>query len=273
MNLAFVKMTGAGNDFVCLNNLKDNLSLSKRQIAKICDRHFGVGADGMLIAEKSSISDISYRMRYHNADGGQAEMCGNGARCFANYLRNFCGLSKKRNEVSFMTKAGVIKATFLPNEEVKVQLTAPKNLKLDLPLKLSGGKCKAHSLDTGVPHALIFVQDLEALDISRMGREVRNHEVFRPAGTNVNFVQQTGKNAIRVRTYERGVEDETLACGTGVTAAALVSHLKLGMGKSIKVKVQGGPTLKVAFNVESEKFTDVSLTGPATVCYKGTIEI
>jgi diaminopimelate epimerase len=152
-------------------------------------------------------------------------------------------------------------------------LTQPKDLRLDQWVVLASGKLQVHSLNTGVPHAVIFVPDADQAMVQQLGAEIRHHSQFAPKGTNVNFVQVLGANSIRVRTYERGVEGETLACGTGVTASALISACVHGFTSPIKVQVQGGDVLEVSFTRKESEFTDVKLTGPADFCFEGRIEI
>ena len=262
-------MNGAGNDFVVFDNRELKRNLSTEQIAFLCHRQFGVGADGLLAVEPDS-QGADFRMRYYNADGGEAEMCGNGARCFARYVRPL--KSSSASQVSFRTQAGLIEAEF-HGGEISVQLTAPQQLKLNDSVVLKDRTLIVHSLNTGVPHAVVFVEDLEQTPIVEWGRELRYHAHFSPKGTNVNFVQLLGKNQIRVRTYERGVEGETLACGTGVTASAILAHLVHGVEKPVRVKVQSGDWLGVSFEKSGEDFANVKLQGPAVIVFQGEIEI
>ena len=172
-------------------------------------------ADGMLILEKSKKADLS--MRIFNADGSEAKMCGNGARCAA--------LLSGKKSVSLSTGAGIINANVM-GSCAKIQITEPKNIKLDIPLKINSRLIKVNFIDTGVPHVVVFVNGIEKIDVDNIGQSIRNHVKFSPAGTNVNFVQILGRNLIQIRTYERGVEGETLACGTGSTASAVIFALK-----------------------------------------------
>lgn len=269
MRLAFVKMNGAGNDFVLLDNRSREISLSREQIERLCDRHRGVGADGLLLVEPPATPAAQLRMRYYNRDGGEAEMCGNGARCFARFARRLgaCGTS-----VAFDTKAGLVRAAF-EGEGVRVALSDPRDLKLGRRIALSRGETEVHSVNTGVPHAVVFVDDVEDVDVAALGREIRCHAEFAPSGTNANFIQHLDGGAIRVRTYERGVEAETLACGTGVAASALIAHAQLGMPSPVAVRVQGGDTLEVRFRRSGGRFADVALEGPADFVFEGAIEI
>jgi diaminopimelate epimerase len=268
MKLSFTKMNGAGNDFVMIDNRSRSISLSKTQIAHLCDRHKGVGADGLLLVEPKDSDGADFRMRYYNSDGGEAEMCGNGARCFARYIQK---LGACRDRVSFQTLAGLIRAEF-DGALVKINLSEPQGLKLHDKVKLSIGETEIHSLNTGVPQAVLFVPNADKAMVSSLGNEIRFHPHFSPKGTNVNFVQLLGGNSIRVRTYERGVEGETLACGTGVTASALISSALHGVLSPVSVKVQNGDTLQVSFKREDDRFTEVFLKGPADFTFDGTIE-
>ena len=266
--LKFTKMNGAGNDFVLLDNLDGQLALSAAQIANLCDRHRGVGADGVLIAEQPA-NGADFRMRYYNADGGEAEMCGNGARCFARYVSRITG---KQGAISFETPAGVICAECL-GENVRLAMSEPRDLALDRRIDLPSGGVVAHSVNTGVPHAVVFVEDLEKTDVRGLGAALRYHPHFAPKGTNANFVQITGPAKADVRTYERGVEDETLACGTGVVAVALILHEKHGFSAPVSVRVRGGDTLLVSFEKAGGAYRNVSLTGPADFVFEGQIGI
>jgi diaminopimelate epimerase len=266
--LKFTKMNGAGNDFVLLDNLDRRLDLASAQIARLCDRHRGIGADGVLIVEPPA-NGADFRMRYYNADGGEAEMCGNGARCFARYASRVTG---KAGAITFETPAGVIRAE-CKGENVRLAMSEPRDLTLDREISLAGGSVIAHSVNTGVPHAVVFVQDLENTDVRGLGGALRRHPDFAPKGTNANFAQIIDSRTLAIRTYERGVEDETLACGTGVVAAALILHEKHGAPSPISVRVRGGDTLVVSFRQEAGVYRDVSLTGPADFVFEGQIGI
>jgi diaminopimelate epimerase len=270
MRLSFWKMSGAGNDFICLDNRRKKLRLSRKQIEGLCHRQFGVGADGLLVLEPARTKTADFRMRYYNADGGEAEMCGNGARCFARFVQRVTRTKKKK--ISFDTEAGLVLAEFF-GEQVRVQLTAPQGLQLNQRVKLSTGVSAVHSLNTGVPHVVWFLPDVESIDLLKLGAELRYHEVFQPKGTNVNFAQVLGSGKIRVRTYERGVEAETLACGTGVTAVALIAAKVHGFRSPVSVKVQGGDTLSVYFKDLGEGWAEVQLHGPAAFVYEGEIDV
>jgi len=270
MTLQFTKMNGAGNDFVLVDNRTGTLALDTTTIARLCDRHRGIGADGLLAVEPAE-QGADYRMRYYNADGGEVEMCGNGARCFARFVNRLHGFSL--TTVRFETMAGIIGAEF-QGEQVRLSMSEPHSLALDEALPVSGRTLTVHSLNTGVPHAVVFVEDLENIDIRGDGAALRYHERFAPKGTNANFVQVIAPGKISIRTYERGVEDETLACGTGTVACAIMHHLLHGAASPVQVLVRGGDTLTIGFVQKPDGgFGDVTLTGPGDFVFDGTIDI
>lgn len=269
MDISFTKMNGAGNDFVVVDNRHGALALETAQIAQLCDRHRGVGADGLLAVEPAR-NGADFRMRYYNADGGEAEMCGNGARCFARFAARL--LPSSKDNVSFETEAGVISAQFF-GENVRIAMSEPHSYQPARTLDVAGRPLEVHFLNTGVPHAVVFTDDLESVDIRRDGAAIRYHQAFAPRGTNANFVQVLAPDSIAIRTYERGVEDETLACGTGVCAAALLHHIRTGAPSPIFVKVRGGDTLSVGFEAEGTSFRNVTLCGPADFVFDGKISL
>ena len=266
--LRFTKMNGAGNDFVLLDNRAGDISLSREQIARVCDRHRGVGADGVLLLERPT-NGANFRMRYYNADGGEAEMCGNGARCFARFANRTAG---PLDQLSFETPAGAIGAQ-LVGELVTLQMSEPQDLRLGLEVPLGGEKFSAAYVDSGVPHVVVPVAKIEDVDVRSLGSALRHHPMFAPRGANANFLEERGARAIAIRTYERGVEGETLACGTGVVASALIFAANENVDGPIDVLVRGGDTLQVGFTREGERFRNVTLTGPADFVFDGTIEI
>lgn len=266
--LRFTKMNGAGNDFVMIDNRVGDLRLAADQIAKICDRHRGIGADGVLVLERAA-NGADFRMRYYNADGGEAEMCGNGARCFARYADRVAG---PREKLSFETPAGVIGAE-LHGELVRLAMSEPKDMRLGMTISLPDREVAAHYVNSGVPHVVVPVEDLESVNVRGLGAAIRGHEVFAPKGANVNFLTERGEGQIAIRTYERGVEDETLACGTGVVASALIFSALKKVDGPIGVLVRGGNELQVGFDKAGYLFRDVTLTGPADFVFEGTIEV
>lgn len=265
--IAFTKMVASGNDFVIVDAIshKPYAVCLKRLARQICDRKFGIGADGLLVLEKSKRADI--RMRIFNADGSEAEMCGNGARCAALYIGN--------RRVGIETKAGMVKSQVNGNN-VKIRLTGPAGFKLNIPIRVNRRALQVNFINTGVPHAVIFVEGLEKIDVENLGRQIRYHKKFAPRGTNVDFIEVLSRDSIKVRTYERGVEGETLACGTGAVAAALISAYgiwHMAYGKGIKVKTKSGEILKVYFEKINNCFKNVWLEGKVNIVYKGELYV
>ncbi len=263
----FEKIVGSGNDFLIveMNNAKD--AWLKELTKAACHRKYGFGADGILVLERVSGADV--RMRIFNADGSEAEMCGNGARCTAFYVaqrKKTAGMKR----VSIQTRSGRVES-WVRGFDVGIQLTRPKSLACAIPLKIGQRQIKVNFIDTGVPHTVIFVEGLDKMDVDSLGRAVRFHKRFAPRGTNVNFVEVQGHDSIRVRTYERGVEAETLACGTGSVASSLVAARCFGTGPAgiIKVQVASGETLTVRFEDTAEGFKNVWLAGPVRLVGKG----
>lgn len=269
MRLEFWKMNGAGNDFILIDNRSQNIKLVPNQIVRLCHRHKGIGADGIILLIPCKSGKADWAWEFYNSDGSFAEMCGNGARCFAKFIQKLTGVN---NKVSFETGAGVITA-YYKGDNVSINMTQPKDLRLNINLQLKNGKQTAHFINTGVPHTVVFSDSLENLDVKSLGAEIRYHKFFAPRGTNANFVQITGDSAIRVRTYERGVENETLACGTGITASALISSILHNFKPPVKVLVQSGDTLEVSFEKSNDEFKNVVLTGPAEFVFNGFVEI
>ena len=265
----FYKMSGAGNDFVVLDNRDGAIRGDLNGFsAKVADRRRGVGADGVLLLEKSARKD--FRMRYYNADGSEADMCGNGGRCIARFAL-LVGAAKAGME--FENLAGDFDACVLQDGLVELRMTRAHSLKLDLDLSVDGHIWRGHLIDTGVPHLVVPVGDAKAADVKGLGPRLRRHPDLGPKGANVNFVQVTGPGAVLVRTYERGVEDETLACGTGAVAGAVVMA-RLGLVHSpVAVTTSGGDVLSVGFRLEGDGADDVILKGQAEVTYKGVLDL
>lgn len=265
----FIKMAGAGNDFLLIDAPAGQLNL-KRLAVKACDRTNGVGADGLVVFAPSKKAD--YRMRIINADGSEAEMCGNGARCMAAYIVRH---KKPRKKVFTMeTLAGILEAT-ATNEIADVRLSDPRDFRPDIAIEIAQRDLTLHYIDTGVPHVIVYVQGLNEIDVAPIGRQIRYHEEFAPRGTNVNFVEFLEKDLVDCRTYERGVEDETKACGTGSVAAALVSYMQLNPGiinkKSarMRVRTKSGEILRVTFDINECVITNVHLKGSAKFIARG----
>lgn len=261
--IPFIKMAGAGNDFVVIDH-DPSLDYSKLA-SKICARQTGVGADGILVFDRSANTD--YKMRIINADGSEAEMCGNGARCMAAYIVSKSLTNKKL--FGMETLAGIILAE-AEGEIAKVRLSDPKDYRPGIPLTVAGQKLQVDYIDTGVPHVVLFVEKLREIDVNALGAIIRNHGQFKPRGTNVNFVEMVRDGHVEVRTFERGVEGETLACGTGSVACAIISFLhanpkiKERVDASMKVLTKSTELLEVSFDLlAGNKITNVWLKGSA----------
>ena len=255
----FTKMVASGNDFVVIEGIQGVKGSKYQRLAReMCDRKFGAGADGLLVLSKLRSGDV--RMRIFNADGSEAEMCGNGARCASLFI------GKKSSRL--MTLAGPIEAR-VNKGNVRIRLTDPHSLKTDLPIKLGTRSLRVNFINTGVPHTVIFVNGLEKIGVDGLGRQIRFHKKFAPKGTNVNFIEVIDSSSIKIRTYERGIEGETLACGTGSSASALIFVLKSGASGPIKVHTKSGEVLKVYFKRMGNRFSDVWLEGKASIVYKG----
>ena len=260
-------MSGHGNDFIIIDNSSGDISKSWSERASVwCRRHISIGADGLLIIEPSSTAD--FRLRIFNADGSEAEMCGNGARCAAAFAsRNDIAKSRMTME----TEAGIVGATVQDNVAA-IQLTNPSSPEDQDLLDIDGESIPFYFINSGVPHTVIFregVAEIPANEVARSGRAVRIHPAFEPAGTNVDFVEVIEPGRIRVRTYERGVEEETLACGTGAVASAIISSRFKGAGDSpIQVEMPGG-ILIVDFKNRGNSFEDVWLKGKVEFVYEG----
>ena len=262
-------MSGAGNDFILIDKPAKPTNLKKLAV-KACDRTNGIGADGLIIVDQSKQSD--YKMRIINADGSEAEMCGNGARCFAAYIvRNH---KPKKKLFSFETLAGEILGQANGNKAV-VRLSDPKEYKAAVPISIFDRPVTVSTIDTGVPHTVIFVEDLKNINVSKIGGVIRYHSKFKPRGTNVNFAEQVSDHLVHARTYERGVENETKACGTGSVAVAIVTYLKANPDIKNKTKAKmnvqttGKEILEVTFDLINGKVSNVWLKGSANFIAKG----
>jgi diaminopimelate epimerase len=259
MKIKFWKMTGAGNDFVVVKGLpagKAGGALART----LCDRRFGVGADGLILM---SCRSKKIRLDYWNADGSAA-FCGNGARCAAVWAKAQGWI--KENEFTLSSNRGALRARVSGKGRAEISMPVPKALRLGLNLSVNGKNYHAHSVDTGVPHCVVFVDDVNDVNVVKIGSALRAHKIFGRAGANVNFVE-ISKDKLIIRTFERGVEDETLACGTGIVAAAFVGRV-LGFGSEpVKVKVRGGAVLNVSFD------HGPVLEGPAVIVYSGEVSL
>ena len=264
MKLNFWKMSGSGNDFIFIdnrNNAVKDLNLPEF-IKKLCARGVSVGADGLVLVEHSDRAD--FKWRFYNSDATEAEMCGNASRCVARFAYlNDIAISKK---MRFETLAGIIEAELVEDNKVKVLLTKPLNLKYDYSIEIDNKICNISSVDTGVPHVVMQVKDIENFDLISFGRKVRYHKMFAPAGTNVNVYEKLDNGKIRMRTYERGVEGETMACGTGAVAVSIFA-VKEGISVN-PVSIITSSNLELKVYIENEK---CYLEGEARIIYKGEL--
>lgn len=260
MKITFYKYQGAGNDFILLDNRENNYDqLDTEQVKALCDRHFGVGADGLMLLNLEEGFD--FEMVYFNADGKEGSMCGNGGRCIVRFAAQ---LGIKKNEYSFLATDGPHKAKIDLDKKVSLKMNDVKDIEFHLDHFI---------LNTGSPHYIKFVTNIENLDVVEQGKNIRNSKQFAEKGINVNFVETLHDDHIFVRTYERGVENETLSCGTGVTASAIVAaHNDNGFNR-VEVKTKGG-NLSVDYDKNSDtEFTNIWLSGPATFVFSGEIEL
>ena len=266
-NIDFYKMSGSGNDFIIIDNrnkIVDEAGLLNF-VASVCRRKMSVGADGLILIENSDAVD--FKWRFFNSDGSVAEMCGNGARCAARFahIKGIAG-----TEMSFETAAGIIHAKVV-EDQVKIKMPDPADLKTDYTLELENSTLSVSSVNTGVPHVVVKTDNIDDIEIVKLGREIRFHDVFDPAGTNVNFACLQNDNIVAIRTYERGVEDETLACGTGAIACAIVISHKNKIKSPVKVMTRSGGYLYIYYKVKQGRFYDIFLEGDARIIYKAQL--
>ena len=276
--IPFTKVVGAGNDFIIIDARRRRFpALARRwpEVARgFCDRHAGIGADGLLVLQPSRGADA--RMRVFNPDGSEAGMCGNGARCVARYL----AAGRGARQAAIDTAAGRITAS-VRGEQVAMRMTDPSELNAEMSVSIGGKPVRLGFVNTGVPHAVVAVPSVDQVDVAGLGRALRSHEAFGPRGTNVNFAEEEGTGQVRLRTFERGVEAETLACGTGAAAAAVIYGLTRMQptangrpaARRVEVRVRSGDRLSVSFTLTKRpglKVTDLVLEGPARIVCTGT---
>ena len=262
--LEFYKMSASGNDFILIDNRDGKIYKRFRNIIefikKISRQHHSVGADGVILIEAARENN-NFSWRFFNADGSEAEMCGNGGRCAARFA-NMKGIAAEK--MAFETMAGIIKAE-VRGAKVKLQLTTPRDLKLDYPVKLEDKEIFINSVDTGVPHAVLVVKDIDYISVNELGSSIRYHKMFGKKGTNVNFVEIIDRENVKLRTYERGVEGETYACGTGAVASVVILTSKSQVESPVNVHTRGGEVLKIYINEE------VYLEGDTKIIYVGKL--
>lgn len=268
-NVAFTKAVASGNDFIIIDNKNGELdarSLDYPEMARdLCRKKLSIGADGLLVLEGAE--DADFRMRVINPDGSEVDMCGNGARSSALYASR-CGWG---DELKIRTGAGILEA-IVKGDNVKLKMSEPKDLRLAIKLGVGKNMMIVHHINTGVPHVVHLVEDLENYDVKKIGRMIREHTMFAPEGTNADFVGEIEGSFAALRTYERGVEDETLACGTGTVASAIMLAL-LGYVKSpVKMRTRGGDVLTIYFNIAgNQKVSDVYLEGDVNIVCEGKV--
>lgn len=287
MKISFVKMQGTGNDFILIDEFRKVLVPEAKKpafVRKISDRHFGIGSDGVIFIQKSKKADAKFN--FFNPDGSKAEMCGNGIRCLAKYLYEHNLVKKREIEVETLAGIIVLKLTTVNGriKSVRVDMGSPRLKRKDIPVRgkpnssvinkpltIDGKKFKITAVGMGNPHAVLFVNNVGKVDVVNLGRKIRHHKLF-PRGTNVHFVQKLGINKFKIRTYERGVESETLACGTGICASAVAGALnkKANPERPVTVVARGG-ALKVELATKKGEITKVFLIGPAEEIFSGEI--
>ncbi|MGZ8811457.1 MAG: diaminopimelate epimerase [Thermoanaerobaculia bacterium] len=265
--LTFVKMSGAGNDFIMIDNRSARVGDASDLALRVCSRRLSVGGDGLILVEPSTRA--TFRMRYYNADGSLGEFCGNGTRCAARFalVEGIAG-----RQMTIETDAGIVTAEVDDDQRVTISLPAPVAFRADRPLQVGDTTVRGSSITVGVPHYVIFLTgDLWEQQIEALGRAIRYHPEMQPAGTNVNFVVVRDSGSIEVRTYERGVEAETLACGSGVVASVSVSTLFGKVQPPVKVLTRSGVTLEVTMKKKDDELRDIRLKGDARIVYRASM--
>jgi diaminopimelate epimerase len=266
--MSFTKAVASGNDFVIVDNKTGELDAKDPDFSEmardLCRRHLSVGADGLLVLERSEEAD--FRMRVINPDGSEVEMCGNGARCSALYAAQ----NKWGEKLKISTGAGLISAE-VSGKRVKLRMSDPRDVRLGMKVGVGSSIFNAHYINTGVPHVVHLVEDLSAYPVVDMGSKIRHHTLFSPEGTNANFVGEVKDNRASVRTYERGVENETLACGTGTVASAVVLGLLGYVKPPVTVMTKSGEELTVYYDIIGAKAVNVFLEGEANIVYEGRV--
>ena len=269
MKIEFTKMTGAGNDFVVIDNRSGLVKNGAELAKKLCDRRWGVGADGLLLLEFSEKAD--FRMMYYNADGSYGGMCGNGGRCIARYalLHKIASAEQRFEALDFVYAASVL------GDRVSLSMKNPTGFKSSLMLRVTTQKARACFVDTGSPHVVIPLRKgvLDKLDVVTMGRRIAHSRRFASMGTNVNFVEVDDDKVLHMRTYERGVEAETLACGTGSIACAIVGNRIWKLESPVTIMARSGKKLDVTFRNDGISYRNVVLSGPAEVVFSGSADV
>lgn len=268
MTFQFWKMHGAGNDFVLVDDRALTFPAGDGAFLQhLAARRTGVGSEGIILIQPSTTAD--FRMRFFNPDGSEVDMCGNGARCVARLAYDI-GAAPAR--MKFDTGAGLLAAEMM-GTRVQLTMTAPKDWRLDQSLDLADGRHAYGFVNSGVPHVVVRVENLDAVDVQTMGAAIRRHGAFAPKGTNANFIAVTGPQSLRIRTYERGVEAETLACGTGIVAAGLIAGRMGWVTPAVRITCASGDVLEVNYRLTADGAESVTLLGPAEYVFRGTMEV
>jgi diaminopimelate epimerase len=266
--LNFSKYEGAGNDFIIIDDQLAHFPIDQKEMIKnLCHRQKGIGADGIILVQKSEKAD--FRFRIFNKDASEAEMCGNGLRCFGKFIENL-GFSKPSFFVETMDRVLLVEKK---DETIQVEMGVNKDTLLNMTIDIDNKKLHLHATNTGVPHTVIFTNNVADFDVKNYGRIIRYHPYFAPKGTNANFAELNQSNQILLRTYERGVEDETLACGTGATAAAIIASLVHDIKSPIEVITKSQDKLIISFDKEGENFKNIKMSGPARLVFQGEISL
>lgn len=270
-SIEFTKLVATGNDFILIDNGRKKVESKVGSLSRfakiICDRRRSIGGDGLLVLEGSRNADVT--MRIFNPDGSEAGMCGNGSRCIAYYTANR-GITG--DKLSIETKAGILHAIVRRNM-VKIEMTQPKDFRNTVSVMMGRTQMALSFINTGVPHAVRIVRNLHDIDVKKIGKYIRRYRAFAPEGTNVDFIKINGRHAISIRTYERGVEDETFACGTGSVAGAIIASEMKNVRPPVKVRTFGQDTLRIYFRREGDIYKDVYLEGEVKLVFDGVLKI
>lgn len=267
MNVPFVKMSGAGNDMILIDHRDPFLRGRESDFVRAaCERREGIGADGLILLESDDRFDFS--VRFFNPDGGEYDLCGNGARCLPLFARE---LGWPGPEFRFRSRSGTHEAMMIDAGTARIRLPPVRDIRLDVPVDLDGRRVTMDWGDIGVPHGAYWVDDVSLVPIDRWGPELRRHEAFGAGGTNVSFVERVGDGHLRIRTFERGVEGETLACGSGSTVVATIARRRGFSGNRVRLDVRSGATLVV--HLAEEETGDPWLEGPVRRCFSGVFDL
>jgi diaminopimelate epimerase len=264
---SFAKYVGCGNDFIIFDNREGHFPVSdKHQISHLCHRQCGIGADGIILLEASQKGD--FRMRIFNADSSEAEMCGNGIRCLVKYCHQLFPL---KQQYIIETMHRLHKAS-IEGEDVCIDMGSPTHMQWNVPLFFQQQEILFQFLDTGVPHAVFFDPDIDSIDLKQLGPYIRHHPNWGLKGTNVTLAQNLDNTHFKMRTFERGVEGETLGCGTGATAVALAAAKQYPIKSPVTIHMKAGD-VKIGFENQDDRFSNITMTGPASCTYEGKVKI